>query len=198
VALRVRGFVRAGAAIAACTLIAACTPEPPAENPPTPSARTPTASPTPTESEIERQMRLDYEAAEAAYRRGLAESDRIARRGGSKVATKELKAVSTGKYLKLQVQGLKSLKDRGERLEGGITIVGVRPDGGYQPSRLRIVACEDNSTWKLIAKDGKDVTPKNQPDYIQSLTVIKVAGSWKVSDGSSEQVQTLAENACKA
>ena len=67
-ALRVRGFVRAGAAIAACTLIAACTPEPPVENPPTPSASTPTASPTPTESEIERQMRLDYEAAEKAYR----------------------------------------------------------------------------------------------------------------------------------
>ena len=72
-ALRVRGFVRTGAAIAACTLIAACTPEPPVVNTPTPSASTPAASPTPTESEIERQMRLDYEAAEAAYRASIAE-----------------------------------------------------------------------------------------------------------------------------
>ena len=196
---RVRGFVRTGAAIAACTLIAACTPEPPTVvNTPTPTATTPTASPTPTESDIERQMWLDYEAAEAAYRASIAEGDRLARRGGARKATPALKAVATGDYLKLQIEGLRSLKDRGERLEGGITVAGVKPDGGHHPSRLRIVACEDNSTWQIISKDGKDVTPKNQPDYIQSLIVRRVAGSWKVADGSSQQVQTLPANACKA
>ena len=104
-ALRVRGFVRTGATIAACTLIAACTPEPPVVNTPTPSASTPTASPTPTESEIERQMRLDYEAAEAAYRASIAEGDRLARRGGVRKATPALKAVATGDYLRLQIEG---------------------------------------------------------------------------------------------
>ena len=81
--LRVRGFVRIGAAIAACALVAACTPdEPPVVNTPTPTV-TPSATPsaTPTESEIERQMRLDWEAAEEAYRAAVAEGDRLARQG---------------------------------------------------------------------------------------------------------------------
>jgi hypothetical protein len=143
-------------------------------------------------------MRLDYEAAEAAYRASIAEGDRLARRGGVRKATPALKAVATGDYLRLQVESLKALKEQGERIKGGTTVVGVRPDGGYQSTRLRIVACEDNSTWRVITKDGKDVTPKNQPDYIQSLTVIKLGSSWKVSDGSTQQVKTLPANACKA
>ena len=51
-----------GAVVACCALAVACTPEPA-------SAPSPTqVSTTPTESQIERQMRLDYEAAETAYR----------------------------------------------------------------------------------------------------------------------------------
>jgi hypothetical protein len=142
-------------------------------------------------------MRLDYEAAEAAYRASIAESDRLARRGGADAATAALRAVSTGNYLKLQVQTLKSLKDRGERLKGRTTVVGVRSEGGYRSTLLRIVACEDNSTWRVISKGGKDVTPKNQPDYVQSLTVRKVAGLWKVSDGATQQVRDLPVNGCK-
>ena len=63
-ALRGRGFMSVGAAVACCALAAACTSEP------APSS-TPSLSPaatTPTESQIERQIRLDYEAAETAYR----------------------------------------------------------------------------------------------------------------------------------
>ena len=70
-ALGVPGFVRIGAVIAGCALVAACTPEPGPTTTPTPAPPTtasPTPSATPTETEIERQQRLDFEAAEKAYR----------------------------------------------------------------------------------------------------------------------------------
>ena len=80
-ALGVPGFVRIGAAIAGCALVAACTPEPgptttPTPAPPVSASATPSA--TPTETEIERQQRLDFEAAEKAYRASIAEQDRLA------------------------------------------------------------------------------------------------------------------------
>ena len=70
-ALGVPGFVRVGAAVAGCALVAACTPQPgptgtPTPAPPVTASARPSASP--TETEIERQQRLDYEAAEKAYR----------------------------------------------------------------------------------------------------------------------------------
>ena len=67
-----RGLVTVGAAVACCALTAACTsePAPDATSSPTP------VSTTPTESQIERQMRLDYEAAEKAYRANIEEQDR--------------------------------------------------------------------------------------------------------------------------
>ena len=72
-----RGSVSVGAVVACCALVVACTPEQPAIAPsPTP------ASSTPTESQIERQMRLDYEAAEKAYRANCAEHDRLDQAGG--------------------------------------------------------------------------------------------------------------------
>ena len=72
-ALRRRGLVTVGAAVACCALVAACTSEPT-------SVTTPSLTPpakTPTESQIERQMRLDYEAAEKAYRANMREQDRL-------------------------------------------------------------------------------------------------------------------------
>ena len=66
-ALGVPGFVRIGAVIAGCALVAACTPEPAPTTTPTavpPATASPTPSATPTETEIERQQRLDFEAAE--------------------------------------------------------------------------------------------------------------------------------------
>ena len=61
-----------GAVVACCALAAACSQEPAQTSSPSP---TPAAA-TPTESQIERQMRLDYEAAEEAYRANMAEQDR--------------------------------------------------------------------------------------------------------------------------
>ena len=200
-ALGARGFVRIGATIAGCALVAACTPDQPPTVTPTPAA-SPTATPSPapsatlTETDIERQHRLAFGAAEAAYRIAIAEGDRIAQAGGANEATPALKAVATGDYLKLQVRSLATLKRRGERLEGGITILAVKRDGGYQPTQVRLTACEDNSTWKLISRSGKDVTPKRQKDYVQSLVVVKMSAGWKVSDGTTRQVQDLSAKEC--
>ena len=107
-ALGVPGFVRVGAAIAGCALVAACTPEPgptvtPTAVPPTASA-TPSASP--TETEIERQQRLDFEAAEAAYRASIAEQDRLAQTAASPSQRWNFERTSTGEYLKFALLGL--------------------------------------------------------------------------------------------
>ena len=96
-ALRVRGFVRIGAAMAGCVLVAACTPEPAPTVTPTPTP----ASVTPTETDIERQQRLDYEAAEKAYRGATwRSSDRQAQQGiAKKTDALVSEAVATDEYL---------------------------------------------------------------------------------------------------
>ena len=94
-ALRRRGFVSVGAVVTCCALAAACTAEPASTSTPAP---TPAAT-TPTESQIERQMRLDYEAAEKAYRDNIAEQDRLAKAGGVRQATPALKSTADGDYL---------------------------------------------------------------------------------------------------
>ena len=75
-----------GAVVACCALAAACTQEPAQMSSPSP---TPLAT-TPRESQIERQMRLDYEAAEEAYRTNIAEQDRLYQAGGAIEATPAL------------------------------------------------------------------------------------------------------------
>ncbi len=72
-ALRRRGFVSVGAVVACCALAAACSPDQAPVSTPSP----PPAATTPAESQIERQIRLDYEAAEKAYRATCAEQDRL-------------------------------------------------------------------------------------------------------------------------
>ena len=104
-----RGLVSFGAAVTCCALTAACTsePAPGATSSPTP------VSTTPTESQIERQMRLDYEAAEAAYRASTSEQDRLYRAGGATKASPELKATATGSYLRITLQSLRDVHKSG-------------------------------------------------------------------------------------
>ena len=197
--LGVRGFMRIGAAIAGCALVAACTPDqPPAVTPtPTPAATpSPTPSATPTETDIERQMRLDWQAAEKAYRTAVAEGDRLARKGGVTKATPELRAVSTGEFLDLQLISLNLLKSRKWQFQGSVTIFSVKRAGGWSRATLELLACEDNSTWRILDQGGRDVTPKNQPDYIQSLTVNNIRGSWKVAGLSTKKVENATREDC--
>jgi hypothetical protein len=72
VVLRRRAPGVVGALAALCLSAAACTPT----GPSTPSP-TPTPSASPTETQLEKQTRLDFEAAEKAYRTFSAEFDRL-------------------------------------------------------------------------------------------------------------------------
>jgi hypothetical protein len=193
VALRRRGFVSVGAAVACCALAAACTPEPAPTTTPSP---TPAAT-TPSESQIERQIRLDYEAAEAAYRDNMAEQDRQSQLGTA-VKTKELTSTASGRYLRFVLEVLSDIGDSGWRAEGVTNIRGVA-SSGWRKDQVQLTACEDSSAVKFIDKKGRDVTPKNAVrTYVQNLTVNRVGGRWKVSDVESKPVRNYQGAPCAA
>jgi hypothetical protein len=192
VALRRRGFVSVGAVVACCALVAGCTPEPPASTlPPTP------VTTTPTESQIERQMRLDYEAAEKAYRANIAEQDRLARAGGIRRATSALKSSAEGSYLSFTVASLALIKRNGWRGSGSTMILGVVKIG-WQEKRVRLMSCEDGSSLRLFDKSSNDVTPKGESRFVQSLLVVQRAGRWRVSAFDSKSVKAFEGQPCAA
>ena len=178
-ALGGRGFVSVGAVVACCALAAACTSEPP----PTPVP----AATTPAESQIERQIRLDYEAAEKAYRESIAEQDRLYRRGGATKATAALKATATGEYLRTTVGWLRDFHESRLRAEGSSTVVGIERNG-WKDGSLGLTACEDGSAVKIVDRSGRDVTPSQDRRFVQSLTAVRVGGRWKVSEQASKRV----------
>jgi hypothetical protein len=193
VALGRRGFVSVGAAVACCALAAACTPEP---------APTSTQSPTPTsatsvETQIERQMRRDYEAGEKAYRASMLEQDRQSQLGIAE-KTEALTSTANGDYLQFVLHILRDIHDSGRRAKGRTIIRGVAP-GGWQENRLQLTACEDNSAVTFVDKKGRDVTPKDVVrTYVQDLTVSRIGGRWKVSDVESRPVKTYEGVSCAA
>ena len=197
-ALGVPGFVRIGAAIAGCALVAACTPEPgPTTTPtPTPSATVDaTPSATPTETEIERQQRVDFEVAEDAYRINLAERQRLAQRGVAR-STEVLRQTSRGAYLRFVLQELREIEDQGWHIEGAVKVVGVAR-GGWQANRLSLQSCEDGSGVRLLDKEDKDVTPRGEDSlFVQDLTVEREGSRWKVADVRSKRVAAFSGAAC--
>ena len=80
-----------GAVVACCALTTACTQEAAQTRSPSPRP----AAATPSESQMERKMRLDFEAAEEAYRTNMAEQDRLYKAGGAVEATPVLKATAS-------------------------------------------------------------------------------------------------------
>jgi hypothetical protein len=193
VALGGRGFVSVGAVVACCALAGACTSEPPVSAP----APTPVAT-TPTESQIEREMRLDYEAAEEAYRSSTLEQDRMYRAGGATKASPALKATATGSYLKITLQSLREVHKSGWHAKGNTEIVGVVRDGGWRPGQVGLTSCEDNSAVRFFDRTGEDVTPNVERRYVQKLTVVRVTERWKVSTANSTRVHSFEGRPCAA
>jgi hypothetical protein len=185
--------VSVGAVVACCALTAACNQEPAQTRSlsPTPAATTP------SESQIERQMRLDYEAAERAYRANIAEQDRQARAGGASRATAALKATAEGEYLSSAVASLALIKSRGWRGTGSTTIMGIARVG-WQEKHVRLMSCEDGSRLRLLDKADNDVTPRGDSRFVQRLVVKQRAGRWKVSTLSSTRVKSLEGQSCAA
>ncbi|HEX6760227.1 MAG TPA: hypothetical protein VF086_17745 [Propionibacteriaceae bacterium] len=179
-----------GAVVACCALAVACTPEQPASTPSPPRAFAP-----PSESQIERQMRLDYEAAEKAYRAAVAEHDRQAQLGIASAT--ELKESATGVYLDFSLRSLRRSRDAGWRANGETKIIDV-VGSGWQERTVRLIACEDSSGVRFADKRGKDVTPRIRRTYVQDLTASKVGPDWKVADISSKVVKSFKEQPCAA
>ena len=132
-----------GAVVACCALAAACTQEPAQTSSPSP---TPLAT-TPRESQIERQMRLDYEAAEEAYRANIAEQDRQSQLVALQQATSCIEGDGDWRlFAVLSLAGLcVIIREAGWQAHRGTTnIRGVGRDrmaGG----QVRLTACEDGS-----------------------------------------------------
>jgi hypothetical protein len=190
VALRRRGFVGVGAVVACCALAGACTPEPPQTSSPLP---TPAAA-TLAESQIERQMRVDYAAAERAYRAAFAEQERQAVLGIAQ-STPALKASATGAYLDLVVKALEYAHDRHWRSSGSTRILGVVPNG-WKERTVSLIACEDSSGVLLVNEAGNDVTRQSTRTYVQDLTVKAIGARWKVADVSTTVVKSFEGQPC--
>jgi hypothetical protein len=183
--------VSVGVVVACCALAAACSPDrAPA------ITQTPTlVETTPAESQIERQMRLDYEAAEEAYRTAVAEHDRQAQLGIASSA--ELKRTATDVYLDFSLRSLRRSRDAGWRAKGETRIVDV-VGSGWQQRTVRFIACEDSSGVQFTDKHGKEVTPRIRRTYVQDLTARKIGKGWKVADISSTVVKSFEGQPCAA
>src|SRR3954447_8355089 len=78
---------------------------------PSPSPSPTPPAQTPTESAQQRQERLDYTAAEKAYRTFRAEYGRVLRAGGAKEPTRVMKATAGGDYLATFTRVIRSYKE---------------------------------------------------------------------------------------
>ena len=169
-----------GAVVACCALAAACTQEPAQTSSPSP---TPLAT-TPRESQIERQMRLDYEAAELAYRANIAEQDRLYQAGGAdRGHSCARRRPLTGSYLRITLKSLRDVHDAGWRRHGDTKILGIVRDGGWKGDRVGLTSCEDNEIVTFLDKSGKDVTPgglarlRSGADHCQGKRKLESVGS---------------------
>lgn len=152
----------------------------------TPGATTPpspqktSASPTPDAREAAKQEIAD------AYRKGVVESGRLLKAGGTKTATPVMKATMTGQYLKLQMQDVAP----GVHSKGTVRN-GVIVDGGFKTdtktgelASAGLTGCEDLSKYKIIDdKSGKDVYQLDSRYIIQHMKAKRGSdGKWRISE----------------
>jgi hypothetical protein len=181
-------------AVVACCALAACTPE----TGPASTASSAPAATTPTESQVERQIRLDYEAAEKAYRANRAEQARLYQSGGTAEATSAMKATATASYLRITVEALRRIEEAGWHATGTTEIVAVVADGGWKENEVGLTSCEDSSVVRFFDHSGKDVTPSTNRRYVQALKVVKLGGRWKVSSAVTTKVNSFQGQPCGA
>ena len=177
-----RGRTGVGAAALLCAVaLGGCTAD--AGVQPTPSP-TPSVA-TPTESAEERQERLDYAAAEKAYRTFRAEFGRVMRAGGAKQPTARMRATAAGPYLKEFTEIIRAYEGLGLRTTGKERIRYVRP-AGHGPQELNLEVCEDSSGLMEVDIDGK-VVPAGEI-RIASIQVRATKSGWKLWSGEGRKV----------
>ena len=179
-----RTCVRLGAALALCAVVVGCTP-PAAPTPPPSALPTPTPTPSRTETALERQQRLDFEAAEKAYRANEAERERLYKLGGATEATPLLRRTSAESYLEVVVSLLVQAKKSGVRLLEPARIVHVSW-GGHSPTEVLLRSCVDNSTARFVARDGR--MKSGSGVVLHKLVVRKIDSNWKVVKGDFVEI----------
>jgi hypothetical protein len=182
------GAVVAVLTLTGCTGVAGNTPTP---VPPT----TVTTAATPAETELQREMRLDGEAAVATYRRALAVTKPLYDAGGLTEAPSQLTAVATGDYLELTMRDLRALK-KGRLHTAGESKIAAAFPLGWSEGEMTVKACEDVTKVRVLDAAGRDRTPKGDRRYVQSYTVIFTKGVWRVSDVESQQVKSFDTYGC--
>ncbi len=155
---------------------------------PTPSPAP--ASQSPTESDLERQQRLDYEAAEKAYRTFRAEYQRVLQAGGAKQPTAVMKATAGGPYLKELGEVVAAFRGLELKQIGQETIKNVGYVG-HDPESVSLQVCEDDRQAVVVNKEGEDQGPGEI--QLSNLTVRKMSGRWKVWTGSGKKVSSCAQ-----
>ncbi len=184
----VAGLVLTAASLTGCQWLV--------DHTPLPTPAPPTTSATPPETAQERLMRLDKEAAVKAYSVATAEGVRLAMSGGALKPTTILDDNTAGRYLSTQMNGLKGLKEDGLRTDRR-PVDSVTADGGWSPTELGLTACEDASKVRLLDKSGHEVLKDRPRMFVQTITVKKIDGRWKLYDLRSKIVKTFAhEDGC--
>jgi hypothetical protein len=190
VKLRNRAFSQLGAALAVCSLAAACT----QQGTPEPTPASPPTSSSPAETQLERETRLAFQEAEKAYRANMAEQDRVFGRGGVEKPTRVLRETSDGHYLTFIAEGLRAAKKEGWRTDNPTIIVAVNSES-YARNTVTLSSCEDNRKVHLVYDDGRRIRPAGTRMYIQTLTVRSSNGRWKVVNFDSDQVSDFSNQA---
>jgi len=184
---RARAFTYLGAVTFCCALLPACTPSADASPSPTPAASTPSVQTSPPETEQERKERLDFEAAEKAYRTFRAEYDRISDTpGGSPKPTKLMTDNAAGPYLKVMSEFLRQKKALGQYEDRPVRIASLSR-GAYSPQELLLTACEDGTKVRVL--NGKGGLVGHGQASKMNFYVRPVDGRWKVWDGTQEEVK---------
>jgi hypothetical protein len=178
-------------ALVACALLPACSPSAGVTPTPTPAVSTPTGQSTPPETEQQRKERLDFEAAEKAYRTFRAEYDRISdTRGGSAKPTKLMTDNAAGPYLKVMSAFLRSKKAKGQYEDRRVRIAYV-VRGAYSPDELVLLTCEDGTDVRVLDLKGRKVGHGQAAKM--TFYVRPVERRWKIWDGAQEEVKKCEE-----
>lgn len=177
-------------AISLSLLTIGCTPE---------AGGGPSTAPSPPPSvpgtSREERARVDFAAAERAYKGATAEVSRLLMVGGADRPTKVLLTFAEGRYLDFTVDVLRSTKNSKTHTTAPLTIEAVTPSGGWSENRISLTACEDATKVRVLDRSGNDVTPKGMRRAVQQLTVVKSGDFWKVADAETTLVKSFENQA---
>lgn len=172
----------------AVLLVAGCTPDAPPSRPvPSPVFSTPvepSASPTPSLEELQKQALAAYEVAFDEY-------ERLSREGGADQPSPKMLEVEHGRYLEQDMLLLRYQKQHGFRVEGGPAKRRARPAAGRgkdsADSRLTLQICEDRRASSAVNPNGNREKNKLWQGFV---FVSVIEDRVKLVDADATEVQS--------